>query len=77
MQRLGCEGHWFTRRIGEGRPLCSTGGCCTREPVEEAVVVANVALVFPDPVSGYSPVYARDSFPVLHGIDGMLFLNLG
>jgi hypothetical protein len=45
---------------------------------KEAVVMANVVLVLcPDPVSGYPPVYGRDSFPVLHGIDEMLFLNLG
>ena len=40
--------------------------------------MANVVLVlYPDRVSGYTPVYARESFPVLHSIDGMLFLNLG
>ncbi len=64
--------------MAQTRPLCSTGGCCTREPAEGAVVMANAVLVlYPDPLSGYPPMYARDSFPVLHGIDGMLFLNLG
>jgi hypothetical protein len=36
-----------------------------------------VLVLHPDPVSGYTPVYVRDTFAVLHGIDGMLFLNLG
>ncbi|MGH3525279.1 MAG: NAD-dependent formate dehydrogenase, partial [Mycobacterium sp.] len=33
--------------------------------------MAKVVLVlYPDPVSGYPPVYARDSIPVLHGYPG-------
>jgi hypothetical protein len=40
--------------------------------------MANVVLVLdPDRVSGYLPMYAHDSFAVLHRVDGMLFLNLG
>ena len=33
--------------------------------------MAKVLLVlYPDPVTGYPPVYARDSIPVLHGYPG-------
>ncbi len=33
--------------------------------------MAKVLLVlYPDPVSGYPPVYARDGIPVLHGYPG-------
>ena len=63
-----------SHHAAQTRPLCSAGCRCRRESVEEA----NVVLVFyPDPVSGYPPMHANDSFPVLHGINGMLFLNLG
>src|SRR6202046_4748824 len=35
------------------------------------MVMAKVLLVlYPDPVTGYPPVYARDSIPVLHGYPG-------
>jgi hypothetical protein len=61
--------------VGTGR---RRRGCCTREPVVDAVVMANVVPAsYPDPVSGYPPVYTRDSLPVLHDIDEKLFLNLG
>ena len=33
--------------------------------------MANIVMVlYPDPVSGYPPVYARDSVPVIHGYPG-------
>jgi hypothetical protein len=34
-------------------------------------LMAKVLLVlYPDPVTGYPPVYARDSIPVIHGYPG-------
>ena len=35
-----------------------------------------VPVLYADRFSGYPPVFARDSFRVPHGIDGMLCLNL-
>src|SRR5271170_5006608 len=38
--------------------------------IKEKVLAKVLLVLYPDPVTGYPPVYARDSIPVLHGYPG-------
>jgi formate dehydrogenase len=69
---LGCNGFRLLLRVGDRRGEVYGGshqvvGASTKE---ENAMAKVLLVLYPDPVTGYPPVYARDSIPVLHGYPG-------